>query len=71
MLSDLKVGILFKEEKDEKIRVSLRSSGNINIRKIAAKFSGGGHLNAAGCIIKDKLSNVENLVLNEVRKIVK
>lgn len=71
MLSDLKVGILFKEERDNRVRVSLRSRGKIDIRKIAAKFSGGGHLNAAGCIIKDSLPEVENAVINEVKKIVK
>lgn len=71
MLSELKVGILFKEEKKDKIRVSLRSRGKIDIRKIATKFSGGGHLNAAGCIIKDTLLNAENAIINEVKKIVK
>lgn len=30
-------------------RVSLRSKGDINVAKVAEKFGGGGHKNAAGC----------------------
>jgi phosphoesterase RecJ-like protein len=36
---------------DQKVRVSLRSKDNIDVSKIANKFNGGGHKNAAGLTI--------------------
>jgi phosphoesterase RecJ-like protein len=36
---------------DNKLRVSLRSKGDIDVSKIASKVNGGGHKNAAGLSI--------------------
>jgi phosphoesterase RecJ-like protein len=33
-------------------RVSLRSKGNINVARVAEKFGGGGHRNAAGLTVE-------------------
>ncbi len=44
------VAVVFVQEKDS-IKISLRSKGNINIAKIAKRFNGGGHKNAAACRI--------------------
>lgn len=41
--------IYMREVKPNFFRVSLRSKGNINVARIAEKFDGGGHRNAAGC----------------------
>ena len=38
-------------ESDEKIRVSLRSFGDVNVAEVAAKLGGGGHVKAAGCSV--------------------
>jgi len=42
-------GILLKEVDSSHTRVSLRSSDEIDVARIAASFGGGGHKNAAGC----------------------
>ncbi|HSK74245.1 MAG TPA: bifunctional oligoribonuclease/PAP phosphatase NrnA [Pyrinomonadaceae bacterium] len=38
-----------REVQPEAYRVSLRSKGSINVARVAEKFGGGGHKNAAGC----------------------
>jgi phosphoesterase RecJ-like protein len=45
---NVSVSIMAKEDKDGKIRCSLRSKGVVNVSKIAQQFSGGGHVLAAG-----------------------
>jgi phosphoesterase RecJ-like protein len=40
--------IYMREMADQKFRVSLRSKGDINVARVAEKFGGGGHSNAAG-----------------------
>jgi phosphoesterase RecJ-like protein len=46
----VKIAVYFRPSKG-KIRVSFRSKGDIDVAKVASKFGGGGHVNAAGCSI--------------------
>ncbi|WP_446715344.1 DHH family phosphoesterase [Caloramator sp. Dgby_cultured_2] len=38
----------------------------IDVRIIAEKFNGGGHIRAAGCTVYGDLDEVKNKVLNEI-----
>lgn len=40
---------LFREHKPNRVRVSVRSHGDIDVSEICRRFGGGGHKNAAGC----------------------
>ena len=67
-LAGIKVAILFREEHD-KIKVSFRSKDRtIDVNKIASKFGGGGHYQAAGCTIIGKINDVKNNILAEVAR---
>jgi phosphoesterase RecJ-like protein len=44
--------VYMRETKPNAFRVSLRSKGDINVARIAEKFNGGGHKNAAGCRVE-------------------
>jgi len=44
--------IYMREVGPGQFRVSLRSKGDINVAKVAEKFGGGGHKNAAGCQVE-------------------
>ena len=48
-VKDIQAVAFFKEMTDGSWRVSLRSKGNVDVRAIASRFGGGGHVNAAGC----------------------
>ena len=58
--------ISFSESKDGRARVSMRSSGRIDVGAICAKFGGGGHKFAAGIRMDGPLSLVEQKVVAEV-----
>ena len=45
------IGIVYRES-DKKTKISLRSDGSVDVSKIAEKYGGGGHHNAAGFIVK-------------------
>lgn len=51
-------------------RVSLRSKGEVNVAKIAEKFDGGGHKNAAGCRIEGEWDLCEKEIVAELLKAV-
>ena len=55
---------LFKETGKNAIRVSMRSRGSIDVGALAAEFGGGGHRNAAGCILNMPLSLAREVILD-------
>lgn len=65
-LDKVEISILFRETKDDKIKVSFRSKGNFDVNKFAVKFKGGGHPNAAGCLCYGKLDEIKEKILSEL-----
>ncbi len=61
-IKGVKVAIFFNESqsKEGSVNISFRSSGEVNVNKIASFFGGGGHPRAAGCLI--------NLTAKEAKK---
>jgi phosphoesterase RecJ-like protein len=50
-------------------KVSLRSKNKVDVRKVAERFGGGGHIRAAGVFIEDKtLEETKSLILKELEK---
>jgi len=70
-LNNVEISILFRETKDNKIKVSFRSKGNFDVNKFAGKFKGGGHTNAAGCLCSGKLDEIKEKILSKLFKEIK
>jgi phosphoesterase RecJ-like protein len=66
-IATTKVGALLREL-DEGVKVSLRAKGEVDVRAIAARFGGGGHRNAAGCVVPGPLESATARVLDAVRE---
>src|SRR3989344_2142244 len=47
------IGIVWREEKDGSVHVSLRSDGTVDVSNIAVQFGGGGHKTAAGFFVEN------------------
>jgi phosphoesterase RecJ-like protein len=59
----------FREDpKSDRIKVTFRSKGRIDVAKIARHFKGGGHSQAAGCLIKGELEEVKRQVLAKINQ---
>lgn len=70
-LDNTEISILFRETKDNKIKISFRSKGNFDVNKFAGKFNGGGHPNAAGCLCSGKLDEIKEKILSKLFKEIK
>lgn len=55
---------LLKETAPGIYRTSLRSKGDINVARVAEKFGGGGHRNAAGCTLTGDWDEAERAVVS-------
>jgi phosphoesterase RecJ-like protein len=61
------VALLLREEADGLVKASLRGKGRIPVNRIAQRFGGGGHENAAGCTVPGTLDEVTTVLLDAVR----
>jgi phosphoesterase RecJ-like protein len=62
--------LYMRESAPNAYRVSLRSKGDINVARVAEKFGGGGHKNAAGCRVEGVWDEKEKEILAELTKAV-
>ncbi len=62
---------MLKESEPGVYRTSLRSKGDVNVAKVAEKFGGGGHRNAAGCTLKGDWEETENEIVRLLQEAVK
>jgi len=70
-LSEIKEAevIFLIKEKENGTKVSLRSKGKFDVEKLARKFGGGGHREAAGCFFKNlDVESVEKIILKEIKE---
>lgn len=58
-----KITAIFKEKDKNLWSISFRSLTNYNVNAVASHFGGGGHINAAGCLISSKLRSLKKQVL--------
>jgi len=53
---------IFIKEDENGCKLSFRSKGNVDASKIAEKFGGGGHFNAAGAYIEKSINETEKII---------
>jgi phosphoesterase RecJ-like protein len=63
---DVEACAFFKETAPGVYRVSLRSKCDVNVARIAERFGGGGHRNAAGCTFKGSWEEAEREVVGQL-----
>jgi bifunctional oligoribonuclease and PAP phosphatase NrnA len=66
-IAGVEVAAFFRETGAERVRVSIRSKGAVNVADLAEKYGGGGHGCAAGFSTPGPLRHAEELVLGELR----
>ena len=66
----VEVSILFSELSDHYFKLSMRSKGKVNVERVASRFGGGGHINAAACHLEGDLETVRQRVMDVVGTII-
>ena len=66
-IEGVEVAALFREEDERKVKVSLRSKGEVDVLKIAEGLGGGGHKAAAGCLLEGNIKEGKKQVFEKVR----
>lgn len=71
-LKGVEISIFLKEDSsfEGRVNVSFRSSGECNVNSLAAKFGGGGHPKASGCVIEGSLDYAKAALISSAKEIV-
>lgn len=69
-IKGVRIGLLIREDAPKRCKISLRSSGDDDVRAVAARYEGGGHKNAAGATLNKSLDSILELLLPALREIV-
>lgn len=59
----VRAAVMFREEED-RIGVTFRSRGHLDVSAVAKSFGGGGHRNASGCRIRGSLHDVREKLIS-------
>ncbi len=63
---EIQAVVFFKAGPDGEMRVSMRSKYDVDVRRVANQFGGGGHKNAAGFTVKGSLESVKGGILDRL-----
>ncbi|HLB05783.1 MAG TPA: bifunctional oligoribonuclease/PAP phosphatase NrnA [Thermodesulfobacteriota bacterium] len=70
-LKGVEVAIFIREISRDKYKASLRSKGRVDVTRVAERFDGGGHVNAAGCVLNESLSEVKRKLTEATEEVLK
>lgn len=70
-IQGVEMALFFKQGEDNNVRVSIRSSGKIDVSPIARKFGGGGHRFASACTLYGKMDSVIKNFVESVKNFYK
>lgn len=62
------MALLFREISQGRVKVSLRSVGDVDVAAFAKPYGGGGHTKAAGLSLTGSLAEVQATVLQAARE---
>jgi phosphoesterase RecJ-like protein len=67
-IAGTRMALFFRDLGHGKVKVSFRSTGDVDVNAFARRFGGGGHAKAAGALIAGKLTEVEERVIAAARE---
>jgi phosphoesterase RecJ-like protein len=67
-IGGVRLAILFRELSQGRIKVSLRSVGDVNVAAFAHALGGGGHAKAAGVALPGTMAEVQSMILTAARE---
>ncbi|HEX5580291.1 MAG TPA: DHHA1 domain-containing protein, partial [Gemmatimonadaceae bacterium] len=65
-----RMALFFRDLGHGKVKVSFRSTGDVDVNAFARRFGGGGHAKAAGALVTGKLADVRERVVAAAREYV-
>jgi phosphoesterase RecJ-like protein len=65
-IKGVEIAVLIKESKENQVKVAFRSKERFDVSAIAARFGGGGHKRASGCIMEGPIDRALEILLDVI-----
>jgi bifunctional oligoribonuclease and PAP phosphatase NrnA len=65
-----RLALFFRDLGYGKVKISFRSTGDVDVNRFARQFGGGGHAKAAGALVSGSLEEVRDRVVTAARSFV-
>jgi phosphoesterase RecJ-like protein len=65
-VKEIEAVVFFKQIEGDEYRVSMRSKGDTDIGLVAKEFGGGGHKNAAGCVVTGPIDALQRAFVQKI-----
>jgi len=65
-MKGVEVALVARQIGASQYKISMRSKGKIDVASVASRFGGGGHTNAAGCILEGSAEQVKKVLVEAV-----
>jgi bifunctional oligoribonuclease and PAP phosphatase NrnA len=65
----IEISILYTQMNGNYFKLSMRSKGSVNVERIAKKFGGGGHINAAACRIEGNIDTIKMKIMEAIKEL--
>jgi phosphoesterase RecJ-like protein len=66
-IAGTRMAIFFRDLGYGKVKISFRSTGDVDVNRFARRFGGGGHVKASGALVSGTLEEVRERVVSEAR----
>jgi phosphoesterase RecJ-like protein len=66
-IESVRLAAFFKQDAEDRYKLSLRSKGDLDVSRIAVRYQGGGHKNAAGFTLHTDLAGAKSEILQALR----
>jgi phosphoesterase RecJ-like protein len=67
-IAGTRLAIFFRDLGHDQVKISFRSTGEVDVNAFARRFGGGGHAKAAGALIQGSLDDVRDRVVADARR---
>lgn len=67
-ISGTRLALFFRDLGHGKVKVSFRSTGQVDVQQFARRYGGGGHAKASGALLTGTLADVRAQVVNDARQ---
>jgi phosphoesterase RecJ-like protein len=66
-ITGTRMAMFFRDLGHGKVKVSFRSTGDVDVQQFARRYGGGGHAKASGAMLSGSLEEVRSMVVSEAR----
>lgn len=67
-IDGVRLALMFREASQGRVKVSLRSVGDVDVAEFARRYGGGGHRKAAGLALAGTIPDVQAMILSAARE---